>query len=106
MDKRTEILEELIEETGMSKKAFAEKIGLPPTTLRSMLDRGIGNASVNNVIKICKGLGITIEELEKRATNVDDLETIAAHHDGEKWTKEEIDEIEEFKKYVRSKREK
>lgn len=30
--------------------------------------------------------------------------TIAAHHDGEEWTDEELDEIEEFKKFVLSKR--
>ena len=104
MDKRTEILEALIEETGMSKKAFAEKIGLPPTTLRSMLERGIGNASVNNVIKICKGLGITIEDLEKRATDGEIVETIAAHHVGDEWTDEELEEIERFKEFVRQKR--
>ncbi|WP_235867356.1 helix-turn-helix domain-containing protein [Priestia abyssalis] len=79
MDKRTEVIESLITETGLSKKAFAEKIGLPPTTLRSMLQRGVGNASVDNVIKVCKGLGITTEELEKMAEgekldkNVDSL---------------------------------
>ncbi|USK54399.1 helix-turn-helix domain-containing protein [Cytobacillus solani] len=67
MDKRTEVIERLIDETGLSKKAFAEKIGLPPTTLRSMLQRGVGNASVDNVIKVCKGLGITTEELEDMA---------------------------------------
>ncbi|WP_440706226.1 helix-turn-helix domain-containing protein [Heyndrickxia oleronia] len=67
MDKRTEIIEQLIKETGLSKKAFAEKIGIPPTTLRSMLQRGVGNASVDNVIKVCRGLGITTEELEELA---------------------------------------
>jgi transcriptional regulator with XRE-family HTH domain len=67
VDKRAEVIERLIDETGLSKKAFAEKIGLPPTTLRSMLQRGIGNASVDNVIKVCKGLGITTEELEEMA---------------------------------------
>ncbi|WP_416729243.1 helix-turn-helix domain-containing protein [Fictibacillus sp. JL2B1089] len=67
MDKRTEILEGLISDTGLSKKAFAEKIGLPPTTLRSILDRGIGNASVDNVIKICRGLGITTDQLQTMA---------------------------------------
>jgi transcriptional regulator with XRE-family HTH domain len=65
LDKRAEILENLIGNTGLSKKAFAEKIGVPPTTLRSMLERGIGNASVDNVIKVCRGVGITIEELEQ-----------------------------------------
>ncbi len=32
--------------------------------------------------------------------------TIAAHHDEEDWTEEELDEIEQFKKYVLSKRKK
>lgn len=67
MDKRSEILEQLISDTQKSKKAFAESIGIPPTTLRSMLDRGIGNASIDNVIKVCKGLGITTDELERMA---------------------------------------
>ncbi|WP_328803769.1 helix-turn-helix domain-containing protein [Paenibacillus sp. USDA918EY] len=31
-------------------------------------------------------------------------ETIAAHHDGEDWSAEELEEIERFKEFVRSKR--
>lgn len=32
--------------------------------------------------------------------------TIAAHHDGDEWTEEELKEIENFKAYVRSRRNK
>lgn len=32
------------------------------------------------------------------------VETIAAHHDGEDWTEEELQEIERFKAFVRMKR--
>lgn len=39
-----------------------------------MLERGIGNASVNNVIKVCRGLGITIEDLEKLAKSRHELD--------------------------------
>lgn len=35
-----------------------------------------------------------------------EIETLAAHHDSEIWTQEELDEIERFKEYVRSKRNK
>lgn len=35
-----------------------------------------------------------------------EVETIAAHHDSEIWTDEELDEIERFKEYVLSKRNK
>lgn len=60
-----EILKELINKTGMSVKAFSAKAGLPYSTLRSMLERNIGNASVNNVIKVCQELGISVEELQE-----------------------------------------
>lgn len=71
---KAKIIERLIEEAGYSKKAFAEKVGLPPTTLRSMLSRGIGNASVDNVLKVCKGLGITTDDLEKMANGEKNIE--------------------------------
>lgn len=32
------------------------------------------------------------------------ITTIAAHHDGEDWTKEELEEIEKFKEFVKTKR--
>lgn len=35
-----------------------------------------------------------------------EFETIAAHHDGDEWTEEELEEIERFKEFVRMKRKK
>lgn len=45
-----------------------------------------------------------LEELKQKYKKDDDIETIAAHHDGEEWTEEELAEIERFKEFVRSKR--
>lgn len=99
------VLKKLIEETGMSMKAFSEKVGIPYTTLYSILERGVGKASVDNVIKICKALGITIEDMERMASGEEnEIYTIAAHHEGEEWTEEELEEIERFKEFVRTKR--
>jgi repressor LexA len=67
MANKAKILARLIDEKGISRRAFAEKIGIPPTTLQSMLSRGVGKASIDNVIKVCKGLGIDVEELERMA---------------------------------------
>jgi repressor LexA len=67
MMEKAKIVERLIKEAGYSKRQIAEKIGLPPTTLSSMLSRGLGKASIDNVLKVCKGLGITVEELEEMA---------------------------------------
>jgi|GEM_PF-1910683 len=46
------------------------------------------------------------EDLKKiRKENTDtEIHTIAAHHDGIDWTEEELEDIENFKKYVLSKR--
>ena len=59
------MIKKLIDKTGLSTKAFAEKAGLPYTTLRSMLERGMLKSAVENVIKVCRELGITIEEMEQ-----------------------------------------
>lgn len=46
-----------------SVKDFAQKIGLPPTTMFSILKRGVKNASVTNIIKICHELDISVDGL-------------------------------------------
>jgi transcriptional regulator with XRE-family HTH domain len=68
---KARVLKELIEKRGISKRAFADEIGLPPTTLQSMLERGVGKASIDNVIKVCRGLGITTEQLETMSKHTD-----------------------------------
>lgn len=61
---RTEYVKKLIDDNWSSRRKFAEHIGIPQTTLQSILERGIGKASVDNVIKICQGLGITADSLQ------------------------------------------
>lgn len=58
-------LKKLIQSNGLTIKEFARKIDMPYSTLLTMLnEEKIGNASVDNVIKICKGLDITIQDLQ------------------------------------------
>ncbi|MRF37172.1 transcriptional regulator [Staphylococcus sp. KY49P] len=56
-------LKRLMEIKSGSVKAFSEEVGLAYTTVRSILERGVFNAKVENVIKICKGLDIKPEDL-------------------------------------------
>lgn len=108
MDRRTEIIKEMIKERWPTHKAFAEAAGLPYTTLRSILQRGVGNSAVENVIRICRTLGITIEELEEMAERSDqevkentselseeEILTLAAHSAGYegKLTEEQLAKI-------------
>lgn len=62
---REEYIKSLISEKGYTVKAFAAQIGVPYSTLRSILSSGVGGASVDNAIRICKGLGITVDALSK-----------------------------------------
>lgn len=116
---REQILKALIDNTGLSMRAFSEKAGIPNTTLYSMLERGIGKASVDNVIKLCKALEITVEQLQEMAKNdslvpsnakeekkPNQLETLAAHFEGEEFTEDDKEDIENFIKYVISKKKK
>ncbi|MDT1950096.1 XRE family transcriptional regulator [Carnobacterium divergens] len=59
-------LKELMEIKSGTVKAFSEQIGIPYTTVRSILERGIMNAKMDNIIKICNGLNITPESLMAR----------------------------------------
>lgn len=58
-------LKQLIEERFGNVKAFSEKINLPYTTVRSILQRGILNSNVENVIIMSEGLGFRPEDLIK-----------------------------------------
>ncbi len=61
--KHSKLIKKLIEKENMSLRSFAKKIDIPYSTFHSILRRGVGKANVTNIIKICKGLGITVEEL-------------------------------------------
>jgi hypothetical protein len=56
-----EKLKQLILSRYSSVKSFAEENGMPYSTVRSILERGIMNANVENAIKICSALGIRPE---------------------------------------------
>lgn len=61
---REDYLKKLIKERGFTLKDFAAKVNIPYTTLLSMLNGYIGGAAVDNVIKICRELGIPVEHLQ------------------------------------------
>lgn len=58
-----ENLKNIIDKKFGNVKYFSEKIDLPYTTVRSILQRGILNAKVDNVIKIADGLDMKAEDL-------------------------------------------
>ena len=58
-----EKLKEYILERYKSIREFTQAVDMSYSTVDSILRRGIGNSSVTNVIKICKVLKISADEL-------------------------------------------
>lgn len=99
-------LKSLIIERYGSLKKFTEIIDMPWTTLDSILKRGIANSNITNVLKITRELGLDAERLvdgELCKTSFSPT-TLAAHFDGDEYTKDELDEIKKFAEFVKSKR--
>ena len=65
---REEYIQAKIKELGFTNKSFSSHIGMPYTTLLSILNGSIGGTAVDNAIKICDGLGITINDLQSASS--------------------------------------
>ncbi|MGW7931844.1 helix-turn-helix domain-containing protein [Staphylococcus xylosus] len=63
---KEKFLKNLIEMQYPNIKVFSKEINIPYTTVRTILEKGIGNARVDNLLKICDGLNIQIEDLYKK----------------------------------------
>ena len=58
-----EKLKNLIVERYGAVLYFSQKIGVSNSTVNSILTRGIHNASIDSIVKICKGLNISADAL-------------------------------------------
>lgn len=56
-------IKEIIVEKYGSVRRFSSKIGVPYTTIDTILKRGLKNSNVLNVFKMCQELDIDINEL-------------------------------------------
>ncbi|NLT94075.1 MAG: helix-turn-helix transcriptional regulator [Clostridia bacterium] len=113
-----EIIKKYREENNLSLREFADKCDLSHSYI-SKLEEGKDPRSgkkieptLDTVKKISEAINIPLDELLKMIGYIEPsipetdppIETIAAHHDGEDWTEEELEEIERFKEFVRMKR--
>lgn len=90
-------------ELNMTTEELSERSGVPVGTLNKILAGQTSDPKFETVKAICKALDISLAALDDYETQ-QEVHTIAAHHDSEDWTEEELDEIETFKKFVLSKR--
>lgn len=60
---REDFLKQKISATGKNQKTIASELEIPYSTLRDMLSN-VGSARVDNVIKLCRYLKISVSELD------------------------------------------
>lgn len=63
-------LKQILNERGITVKDFAKKIGVPPTTLYSFINRDSQDVKMDLVMKICTALEIDISDLITVTTDV------------------------------------
>ncbi|MGE6379517.1 helix-turn-helix transcriptional regulator [Peribacillus muralis] len=101
-------IKELRIKKNLSQAELAEKINEQFNTtlnkgLISKWENGLGDPRLEYARFLALFFDVSLDfllDLENR----DEIDTIAAHHDGEEWSDEELNQIEEFKKFVKSKR--
>lgn len=91
-----------------SIREFTVAVNMPYSTIDSIFKRGIRKASIDNIIKICDFLNISVDALiegiiEPKSSHP---HTRAAHFDGTEYTEEQIDRIEAFAKFIKQEDEK
>lgn len=99
-------LQELIELKSSSVRAFSIEADLPYTTLRSIIQRGVLKANIENIFKIASHLGMTAEQiadLDTVNTTVSDIINVSVQLDNPRQIKVRNyaqDELEEQSKVI------
>lgn len=101
-------LDGLMNDRNINKSQLSKESGVPYTTIDGFYKKGTENIKLSTLKKLSQYFGCSLDYLadDDIPERTQTIETIAAHHEGEEWTDEELDEIEEFKKFVLSKRNK
>lgn len=60
---RGEKMQYFMDEKGYNVSSLSKESSVAYTTIRSMLENNLKNSSIDNVIKICRTLGIQVEDL-------------------------------------------
>lgn len=98
-------VKELCKTRGISVVELEERVGFGKNSIYSWKKN---KPSAEKLEKVADFFNVSTDYLLGR-TNIktipdDNFETLAAHHVGDDWTEEELEEIERFKEFVRSKR--
>lgn len=102
------VIKELRVQRKLSQEELADKVNERFDTnlnkgMISKWENGLGDPRLDYVRCLAIFFDVSLDYMLDVKKDIEP-ETIAAHHDGEEWTDEEIEEIEKFKEFVRMKR--
>ncbi|WP_188453756.1 helix-turn-helix transcriptional regulator [Virgibacillus oceani] len=98
----SENLKILRERHDLTQQELADIAGVSDKAV-STWEKGTKQPRMGTIQKIADHFGLKKSQIIEDG-GLEKIETIAAHHDGEDWTEDELEEIENFKKYLKSKR--
>lgn len=67
-------------------------------------ETGDSSPDYDKLVRLADYFQVSLDWLLGRTIVKTPIETIAAHHDGDDWTEEELESIEQFKEFVRMRR--
>lgn len=94
-------------EKNMTLEDLGKKANVSRATIQRYESGVITNIPSDKIELLASALDVSPAYLmgwEEEKEQEYEIQTIAAHHDGEDWTEEELEEIERFKAFVKSKR--
>lgn len=97
-------LREVRTEKGYTQEEIADYLGFTRPTYTAY-ESGRRKPDNDTLAKIARFLNVSADYLLCLSDVKQPIETIAAHHDGDDWTEEELEDIEKFKEYVKMRRE-
>lgn len=89
-------LNDLLKQRNMTVTELSRKINVAPTTIYSIIQRNNKKVDIDVLLDIADVLGVNAEYFRDSEKVV----TVAAHKDGENFTSEELEKIEEYKKLL------
>ena len=99
------ILLRYMKDKGYNTTKLAEVSGLSVSAVNKIVYGVTTNPTIDNLQAIAKALGCTLDDLIND-DRIEEPKTLAAHADEEDWSPEEQEDLDKFKAYLRSKRNK
>ena len=96
----TDKLDVLMKDRNINRAELARESGVPYTTIDGFYKKGSENAKLSTLKKLCNYFNCSLDYLADDSISAEQPYTIAAHKEGENFTAEELEKIEEYKKLL------